>query len=331
MASPKTIPAPAERRAEPLRPVVPPVGVIYNPRSHRNAQLQLDISAMPGVEVAAPERRSDLRPVLERFAQAGIECLVVSGGDGTVRDVLTAGLPLFGDEWPSLAIIPAGKTNALNVDLGAPKDWSLPGIVAALERGSRVVRHPLIVRDLDGGGELAGFVFGAGIFTTAISAGQDAHRLGAFDSMAVAATAVWGVLQAIFGTDANRWRRGVEIDIRTGPDRTPLPRSRFGDPARRTFVLAGSLERFPAGTRPFGSLTGQKLAVLDHPRRRTMAMLPVLAAGWESDWLVANGVHRCSTDRIEMALTDRFILDGEAFPGGRLEIVPGPALSFVVP
>lgn len=311
--------------------VSPRIGVIYNPRSHRNAKLRLEIAGLPGVEVANPKRRGELRPTLERFAANGIDCLVISGGDGTVRDVLTAGLPVFSDEWPALAVLPAGKTNALNVDLGAPKNVTLSDIINALTSGKRVVRRPLVVRDVDGGGELAGFVFGAGVFTTAIAAGQDAHRLGAFDSMAVAATAVWGALQALLGTDSNRWRRGVEMDIRTGPERIPLPRSRFGDPARRNFMLAGSLERFPAGVKPFGSLEGQKLAVLDHPRRRTLASLPALAAGWESDWLVKNGAHRCATDRIEIVLGDQFILDGEAFPAGHLVIEPGPALSFVVP
>ncbi|MGN3974874.1 diacylglycerol/lipid kinase family protein [Tsuneonella sp. SYSU-LHT278] len=309
----------------------PCVGVIFNPRSHRNAKLRESVAALPGVHVAAPDRRGDLRPVLEEFATKGVACVVVSGGDGTVRDVLTAGLPVFRGDWPELAVIPAGKTNALNVDLGAPKDWNVRGVIEAMAHGRRVVRRPLIVRDRESGGELAGFIFGAGIFTTAIAAGQDAHRLGAFDSLAVGATTAWGVVQALLGTDRNRWRRGVEMTVRTGKERSELPRSRWGDPARRTMLLASTLDRFPAGARPFPRLRGLKLAVIDHPRRRVMAMVPAIAAGWESDWLAPNGVHRCATDRLEIDLSDRFILDGEAFPAGRYEIVEGPELSFVVP
>lgn len=305
--------------------------MVFNPRSHRNQRLRAAIGDLPGVLVAAPERRADLRPALERFAAQRVAGIAISGGDGTVRDVLTAGLELFGDDWPPLAVIPAGKTNALNVDLGAPKDWSVADVLAALADGRRVRRRPLVVRDLEGGGTLAGFVFGAGIFTTAIAAGQDAHRLGAFDSLAVAATAAWGLAQALLGTDRNRWRRGAAITIRTGPERRELPRGRWGDPARRTMVLASTLERFPFGARPFGALEGMKLAAIDHPRRRVLAAVPAVAAGWDSGWLAANGVHRCATTRIELELGDRFILDGEAFPAGRYEIVPGPELSFVVP
>ena len=307
------------------------VGVIYNPRSHRNQSLKASLEGLPGIQVASPEKRADLLPALEMFAAQRVRCIAISGGDGTVRDVLTAGLPLFGDDWPELAVIPAGKTNALHVDLGAPKNWSIEGVLAALADGARVVRRPLVVRDCEGGGELAGFVLGAGIFTTAIAAGQDAHRLGAFDSLAVGATAAWGIIQALFGSDRNHWRRGVAMTVRIGAERRELPRSRWGDPARRTMLLAATLERFPLGLQPFADLTGLKLVVLDHPRRRVMSMVPAITAGWDSEWLAANGVHRCATDRIELDLGDRFILDGEAFPAGRYEIVPGPALSFVVP
>lgn len=307
------------------------VGVLFNPRSHRNAKAREAIAALPGVHVAAPDHRADLRPALEAFRAKGVACIAISGGDGTVRDVLSAGLPLFGDAWPALAVIPAGKTNALNVDLGAPKDWTVAGVIEALGEGRRVVRRPLIVRDIETGDELAGFVFGAGVFTAAISAGQDAHNLGAFDSLAVGATTAWVVVQALLGSDRNIWRRGVEMTIRTGHDRAELPRTRWGDPARRMFVLAATLERFPFGTKPFGARTGMKLVVIDHPRRRVVASIPAAAAGWDGDWLQTNGVHRCSTERIEIELADRFILDGESFPGGRYEIEPGPALSFVVP
>ncbi len=305
--------------------------MIFNPRSHRNAKLPEAVAALPGLHFATPSRRGDLRRVLEDFAAKKVDCLVISGGDGTVRDVLTAGLPLFGEDWPALAVNPAGKTNALNVDLGAPKDWDVAGVVAALDNGRRVVRRPLVVRDRESGAELVGFIFGAGIFTTAIAAGQDAHRLGAFDSLAVGATTAWGVIQSLLGSDRNRWRRGVEMTIRTGSEQAELPRSEWGDPARRTMLLASTLDRFPAGTRPFAGLEGLKLAVIDHPRRRIMGAIPAIAAGWESDWLTRNGFHRCATDRIEIDLGDRFILDGEAFPAGRFEIVPGPSLSFVVP
>lgn len=309
----------------------PRVGVIFNPRSHRNRLVRDAAAALPNVIVASPAKRGELRGVLANFAEQGVECIAISGGDGTVRDVLTAGMPLFGDDWPLLAVVPAGKTNALNVDLGAPKHWTLEGVIAAIAEGGRVVRRPLVVRDCDDGGELVGFVLGAGLFTVAVSAGQDAHRLGAFDSLAIGATAVWGVLQALLGTDRNLWRRGAPMRIRLGHDARALPRTAKGDPDRRALLLVATLERFSFGMKPFGDRAGLKLGVIDHPRRRLMAMIPAIACGWDGPWLEKAGLHRCETDRILLDLGGRFILDGEAFPEGRYEITQGPPLSFVVP
>ncbi|MGN6497543.1 MAG: diacylglycerol/lipid kinase family protein, partial [Tsuneonella sp.] len=105
----------------------PRVGVIHNPRSHRNKGLDGQVADRPGVLFALPEERGDLPGVLARYAAAGIDLLVINGGDGTVRDVLTAAVPVFGESWPAIAVLPMGKTNALNVDLGAPRDWTLAG------------------------------------------------------------------------------------------------------------------------------------------------------------------------------------------------------------
>lgn len=309
----------------------PTVGVIFNPRSHRNRKLRDAAEALPNVIVASPAKRGELGPVLAGFAEQGIRCIAISGGDGTVRDVLTAGMPVFGDNWPMIAVVPAGKTNALSVDLGAPKRWSLAEAIAALGDGRTVVRRPLVVRDLANGGELVGFVFGAGLFTVAVRAGQDAHRLGAFDGLAVVATALWGVLQGLFGSDRNLWRRGAPMRIRTGLEDNELPRSDRGDPARRNMLLASTLEGFSFGMKPFGNRTGLKLGVMDHPRRRLLATIPAIACGWDSPWLEKVGLHRCETTRIVLDLGDRFILDGEAFPAGSYEITQGPPLRFLVP
>jgi hypothetical protein len=310
-----------------------PTGVIYNPHSHRNKGFDSYVASHPGVLVAKPESRGDLARALAEFAAAGIGYLVINGGDGTVRDVLTAGMPIYGDHWPELAVLPKGKTNALNVDLGAQGDWSLAGALDAHADGERVVRRPLMVSRLDADGEeLAGFIFGAGAFTIGISAGQDAHRLGAFNSLAVAVTAVWGVLQALFGSDRNIWRRGVGMRVRTGPERAELAHSGHGDPARREMLLVSTLRRFPFGMKPFGSLRdGLKIAVMDKPLRSLLLALPAVAAGWEGEWLRRKGMHRLATDVAEIELGDRFILDGEAFPAGRLLLREGPELTFVVP
>lgn len=308
-------------------------GVIYNPHSHLNKKLERYVATHPSVRVASPENREDLAQALAEFAAAGIEYLVINGGDGTVRDVLSAGLAIFTDDWPQLAVLPQGKTNALNVDLGAPNGWTIEGALEAFGAGTRVVRRPLLVSPLGAEGEeLAGFILGAGAFTIGISAGQDAHRLGAFNSLAVGVTAAWGVAQALFGSDRNIWRRGVEMRIFTGSERREIPHSGEGDPARRELLLASTLHHFPFGMKPFGrAREGLKIAVMDKPLRSLLLMLPRVLTGWEGDWLRRKGLHRAVTDVAELELGDRYILDGEAFPAGRYALREGPELTFVVP
>ena len=198
----------------------PIVGLIYNPRSHHNRGQDLTSKISPDVFVAQPGNRDQLPEALARLAERGIDLLVINGGDGTVRDVLTCGEPIFGDDWPVVAVLPKGKTNALAVDLGGPSDWTLQCAVDAYENGKRVKRSPMAITPLDQpDARVLGFILGAGAFTLGTKAGQSAHKLGAFNSLAVGVTTFWGILQAVFGTRANPWRRGAKMDLRAGRTR----------------------------------------------------------------------------------------------------------------
>ena len=63
----------------------PKVGVIYNPRSHRNQGADFDCGLSPHVHISQPGDRSQLPKALADFAARGIDLLVINGGDGTVR------------------------------------------------------------------------------------------------------------------------------------------------------------------------------------------------------------------------------------------------------
>ncbi|MEX0343172.1 MAG: diacylglycerol kinase family protein [Erythrobacter sp.] len=309
----------------------PRVGIIYNPRSHRNKGQDLACTGSDRISVAQPSTRDEIADALGGFARAEIDFLIINGGDGTVRDVLTMGQAVFGDRWPAIAVLPKGKTNALNVDLGAPADWPLEAALEAYHSGRRVIRRPLAIgRSDENDPAMLGFIFGAGAFTLGIEAGQDAHSLGFFNSLAVGATGAWGVLQALFGTDRNKWRRGTPMDLRFLPKGNPLPRSEYGDPARRSVLLASTLERMPMGVQLFGRpRPGLKLSVLDRPRRRLLAVLPAIFMGWRPRWLAAAGFHQLDAEAFSIEVAEPVILDGEAFPPGSYSVAQGPELTFI--
>ncbi|MFV0645196.1 MAG: diacylglycerol/lipid kinase family protein [Sphingomonadaceae bacterium] len=312
---------------------MPRVGVIYNPRSHRNKGVHYEKPVEANVITAGPKDKQALAQVLADFARDDIDLLIVNGGDGTVRDVLTSGYSAFGNDWPCMAVMPRGKTNALNVDLGAPANWSVDGCIKAWQSGKRRMRVPMLVEKPGGqGAPLLGFVMGAGIFTTATRVGQDAHKLGAFDSLAVGVTAGWGVLQALFGSNRNIWRRGTPMRVWLGEKREELPHSRYGPLERRSLLFASTLDRFPLGMQPFAERGGDiGLTVMDRPRRRLVAALPAVVAGMRPSWIESAGFYQRATGRFELTIDDDYILDGEAFSGGDLIVRKGPQIHFVAP
>jgi hypothetical protein len=317
---------------------VPTVGVIYNPRSHRNLGADFDCGLSPHVHIAQPDARAQLPEALAEFAARGIDLLVINGGDGTVRDVLTCGDAIFGEDWPAIAVLPKGKTNALTVDLGIPEDWTLQDAITALDRGGRVRRRPIAITALEQDGKAApqsrvsGFILGAGAFTIATRAGQAAHKLGAFNSLAVGVTALWALAQSLFAGRSNAWRKGARMRINLGPAGVPMEHSGRGDSGMRQLLFASTLETLPAGIRPFGQLrNGLKLVAFDQISRRTTALIPLALLGHAPKNLRERGIHQLAVSHFTLSIDDQFILDGEAFPAGDYRVDQGPELAFVTP
>lgn len=311
----------------------PVVRIIRNPRSHRNAKRNIADHPPPGIEVVEPVRRGDTARALAQFRAQGTDCLVIDGGDGTVRDVLTAGLEVFGDAWPVLAVLPRGKTNALAVDLDIPSEWTWRDVLDGLRAERLAMRHPLVLRQVGGDAPaMAGFLVGAGAFAGGIEAAQEAHRMGMFGQLAVGATVAWAVAQMVLGGSGNRWRRGEEMRIATLPDGELLPHRGGGDPARRSLFLATTLHRLPLGMKPWGAATdGLKLMVVDRARRGVFALAPAVMAGHAPSWLRRNGLHLLRLSEVDAVFSRRFILDGEFLEPGTWRIEQGPPLRFVVP
>ncbi|MEL6487919.1 MAG: hypothetical protein AAFQ13_12350, partial [Pseudomonadota bacterium] len=239
-----------------------------------------------------------------------------------------------GDDWPALAVIPKGKTNALTVDLGVPIEWSLQDAIDAFEKGERVVRRPVELSDLNASvpSPVLGFLLGAGAFTHATKAGQSAHKLGAFNSAVVAVTALWGITQALLGSRKNPWRRGSRMAIALGQSRKPMAHSGAGDPEFRQLLLATTLENLPAGLRPFGRLrSGLRMVAVDQVNRRTTTMLPIVALGKVRSGLRERGIHQLSLSEFTLTIDEPLIFDGEAFAPGRYRVSQGPSLQFVTP
>lgn len=301
-------------------------GLILNPRSRRNrAAGRAEPPAREGVLSAAPATRAALTAALAEFAAAKVDLLVIDGGDGTVREVLTCAAEPFGARLPPLAVLPSGKTNALALDLGAPRGWSLD---AALEsaRAARIARRRPI--DVFRAGDPAplgrGFLFGAGVFVRATELAQRTHRLGAFDDLAIGLTLAAALTRTLFGGARGPWRVGEAMRLKVDGG--------AAEALQLSLLLASTLERLPLDLKPFGpAAEGLKALTVAAPPRRLAAALPPLLAGRSPAWLEPAGYRRLRPQSLELSLPSGFVLDGELFPGGDLTVRAGAPLAFVVP
>lgn len=297
-------------------------GLIWNQHSHRNRGAGRD--PLPdGVLDVVPEDESQLFSELRRFKAAGVELLVIDGGDGTVREVLTRLPEAWGGSTPRLAVLPSGKTNALALDLGVPLGTTFEQMLAAAAVDRTKRRTCLeVLRPGQTLPERRGFLFGTGAFVRATELAQRNHGLGLFDNAAIGVTLAGATVRTLLGGPNDPWRRGEAVKLSTS-----------GRGLQAMFVImASTLKRFPLGLRPYGEpREGLKVLSAAAPPKRLLRALRLILPGRDAPWLEAAGYRRHDVDRFDLDLPGAFVLDGEIFEGGDLSVRQGPQLEFVIP
>ncbi|HEX8484036.1 diacylglycerol kinase family protein [Sphingomonas sp.] len=298
------------------------IGVIRNAKARRNID-RAGPHATLDADCAMPLSYDELHRVLATFARDGISALVINGGDGTVRDVLTAAARYFHDGFPRIALVPSGKTNALGYDLNIPKGWTEQAAIEALRAGRVEQRAPLeIWRSGARHAEQRGFIFGAGAFVRATALAQDTHRLGAFNGLAVGLSVAGAIAQTIFAGGDNVWRRGTRMRI--------APAHANATDGARYLLFGSTLHRLPLDIRPFGRpRAGLKTLTIDAPPARLARALPSVLAGY--DLPPGGGYRRDDGEAFALAIDGDFILDGETFAGGDMILRHGAPIRFAVP
>lgn len=300
------------------------VGVVRNPKSHGN-RIRPPGPAPDDVRLVEPIGRQALLDALNDFARDGLDLLVIDGGDGTVRDVISLLPHTFGEATPLLAVLPSGKTNVLAIDLGTSEGWSLDDALSAARQESPTIksRPPLRVSWADEKPCLQGFFFGVGAPVKATNLAQRVHKVGFFHNVAVAMTIATAALGVLFGGSRDEWREGVAA-------RLILDGEAQAEGARFA-VIATALKRLPFGLKPFGApREGLKLLDVDAPPRRLHKALPLVLSGKVVPALEGLGYRRRDPLAVNLSGGAPFVLDGEVFDGGDLTIRLGPPLRFLV-
>lgn len=299
------------------------VGLIWNQKSHRNQGVGRPALPDNVLDVVA-EDPAELFGALRGFAAAGVDLVVIDGGDGTIREVLTRLPEAYGSRIPRLAVMPNGKTNALAIDIGSPLGVTLEQLIAADGAGrSTKRRHCLeILRQGQAVPERRGFLLGLGAFVRATELAQKHHGLGLFDNAAVAVTMASAAAGTLLGGAANPWRRGETMRLSyISPDE-----------AAWFMVLASTLKRLPLGLKPFGEpREGLKVLSIAAPPRRFLTAAALLLKGADAPWLAETGYHRDDPAIFDVATAGQFVLDGERYEAGEFSVRRGLELEFVVP
>ncbi len=104
----------------------------------------IDIAKLPKGSVHhISEDKFDLAPLLIEAARTNIKHLLIEGGDGTVRTVMTALLNSYNDSQslPAISILPSGTTNQIARNLGLKR---FSDMVAITEGQIKPVEMPLV-------------------------------------------------------------------------------------------------------------------------------------------------------------------------------------------
>jgi hypothetical protein len=311
------------------------VGMINNPRSHghgrRGAEADDMAAREAGVVVVEPDTRAALLDALRMFAELDVRLVVVRGGDGTLRDVLTA-LPFaYGGNPPELALLPSGNTNlaARALRLGGLERNALHRLLAAVrgEPGApalrRVdcpvleVRWPAEARRRP----VRGLLLGAAAFSDGKKLADGAvHGRGIHNGLAVALTVAVSVLMSLFGRGPSV--RGEPMTLQ--PDGQTLS----GAAERQFLLLVTALPRLMLGLWPFwgegkGALSWLTVSA---PTRKLWAMLPLALLRRARRLLRSHGIRSARADRIRLRLSEPFVLDGDFFePGPDGVLLSSPA------
>lgn len=314
------------RQARPARsdqrPVIVPqqrrIGLLVNPGSHANrgGRNRLDAVLARHPEIAATAPTADaLMDTLRSFARAGIDLVVVSGGDGTLRDVLSALPHAYGGALPDLAILAAGNTNLAARALGSPGHGShaLERLLSAAARGRlRRSRCPVLEVSWPGDPErlpVRGLFFGAAGFTEGKRlADRAVHERGFHRGLAVGLAVAATVLRALAGSGTLLRGMPMQVGVDGG---NPAPGPRF-------MVLATTLDRLMLGLWPFWGDGDGPLRWLDvtAPPQRLAVALPAILLRRPRRWMTQAGYRSGQSSHMRVRLARPFMLDGEAFDPG---------------
>lgn len=274
------------------------------------------VEAAPGVILRAPESFSQLDDCLAEMRAAGVQTLLIDGGDGTVREVLSRAPDVWGDDDVRYAITPNGNTNLIARHAGGVSGDDIQRFFAAPGKAKRTVLN-VLKAERDGHAPLRGFILGVGAYETATRFAQ--REIGARHGRQVLETVLWVLRSRELRAPS---AMAIEYDDHgaTDEDRLLAAFSTFTDPL--------ILRLNPFATTEAGAI--RWLDVRADPPRLPLAAL-WLAMGRRRKWM-RDHYRSGASDAVRLELKSGFVMDGERFEvgdGGEIRLSATEAATFL--
>lgn len=305
--------------ARPIR-----IGVVSNPLSRQNLRQIGDIRSVldghPAVLHRELHSRADNVTAIRDLAEAGVEVVAISGGDGTVQGLLSEMINSgHFAELPKIAVLPSGMTNLIAADVGlkgapAASLARLLAVEAAGETLRETRRRVITMRHAADAPPAHGFFLGtAAFYRGTMLSRAEIHRLGVQKSLAAGMSLFWFLLRALIGSrKANDpLHRGEPMEVRIDGAALPEP--------EQFLVLCTTLDRLILGLMPFwgDGEGGLRYTSIAFPLRRFgRALIPILR-GRPRRWMNDLGYRSGRVGEVSLATDCPIIMDGEIFPVAR--------------
>lgn len=305
------------------------VVVVSNARSRSAARhSQVLLRALPAsdqITHQVTQTSNELKTLLAGILWQQDDILVIVGGDGSVQWVLTLlSHYVEYDQWPHIAILPAGHTNMSAYDINAQKNFvrcleQLQQVVTGTKAINAIERQ--LVEVTSKAETQLGFFFGIGTivrgieyFQTQVRPHGGGHETGA--ALALLRT-LWGMLgkQAPFD-------ESLPVTFADTDTAVPL-----------RLCMVTTLTRLMLGLHPYwGQGSGDlRLTFVEQRARYFFRLLPRLFLGKPNKYMRGtNGYCSRNMDTLRLQFCGTFTLDGELYAhDGDLQIKATPNVRFL--
>lgn len=299
------------------------VGLLINGRSNRAQALLGDLlhvaRQFPNVRASVLDGINGLDRALSDMNRAGVDTVMVAGGDGTIQAAVTDAINMRRFEHtPHYVAVPCGMTNVIAADCGlkgAPVD-AVDEFLWRRSRGEvRRQRRAIMGVTIGSHAPVHGFFLGAGAFTTAVKYSRsEIQAKGATRSVAMAMSISGAILNAAMGRRPAEPPLVAEFLGMGVPDLGPQP---------MTMVLMTTLRRLVLGVNPFWGEGSGALSVttIGFPAQKLLAAAPSVLRGKSQPWFESAGYRSWRTSAIDAGFEGTIVFDGEFYDVAKRDVV----------